>query len=273
MADLKIGLQLISVKDVSGTDLLDVIRRVADVGYEGVEFARGYYGKTAEQLKATLDDVGMVAISDHVQADDLKRDFDLSMHNCKVLGMKQVVSWGNFCVDHHVPSAEEVDQYIESLSDLSRRLMQHDIKLTMHDSAQSFVKNGKKLDMFEYILDTMGSELVNAQVDIAWSICAGNVPAHQIRKYAGRIPTVHIKDFYGPVPVGDIYEIQGIAQANDCPVGVPGGVQDVPGILRACLDSGVEWLIVEHMEREVYEDSIKATAVSLENIKKALKNL
>lgn len=273
MAKLKIGLQLISVKDVSGEDLLDVVRRVADVGYEGVEFARGYYGKTAEQLRATLDDVGMVAISEHVQADDLKRDFDLSMHNCKVLGMKQVVSWGNFCVDHHVPSDDEVAQYIQSLTDLSKKLMANGIKLTMHDSAQNFVKNGKKVDMFEYIVDTMGPELVNAQVDTAWSICAGNVPAQQIRKYAGRIPTVHIKDFRGPVPVGDIYDISGIAQANDCPVGGENGVQDVPGILRACLDSGVEWLIVEHMERDVYEDSIRATAVSLENIKRELSKL
>jgi sugar phosphate isomerase/epimerase len=48
------------------------------------------------------------------------------------------------------------------------------------------------------------------------------------------------------------------------------GVQDVARILKACQESGVKWVIVEHMEKDVYEDSIASVQNSLQNIQKAM---
>ena len=47
MSRMKIGLQMISVKDVTPKDIIGVMEEVAKLGYEGVEFARGFFGKTA----------------------------------------------------------------------------------------------------------------------------------------------------------------------------------------------------------------------------------
>ena len=49
------GLQLFSVRDVAETDLLGAIRKVAEIGYEYVEFA-GFFGHTAADVRRTMDE-------------------------------------------------------------------------------------------------------------------------------------------------------------------------------------------------------------------------
>ena len=46
MARIPIALQLYSVRKDCEADLPGVLKQVAEMGYEGVEFA-GYYGRTA----------------------------------------------------------------------------------------------------------------------------------------------------------------------------------------------------------------------------------
>ncbi|MDD4462596.1 MAG: hypothetical protein PHP94_09820, partial [Eubacteriales bacterium] len=61
------------------------------------------------------------------------------------------------------------------------------------------------------------------------------------------------------------------AYLQDAEVG--DGVQDVPRILRACKESGVKWVIIEHMEKDVYEDSIRSVGISLNHIRDVLKSI
>ncbi|MEX2460572.1 MAG: hypothetical protein WD469_04615 [Paenibacillaceae bacterium] len=53
MAKTKVGLQLYTLRDETAKDFIGTLRKVAEIGYEGVEFA-GYGGMTAEQLQALL---------------------------------------------------------------------------------------------------------------------------------------------------------------------------------------------------------------------------
>ncbi|HVR82869.1 MAG TPA: twin-arginine translocation signal domain-containing protein, partial [Planctomycetota bacterium] len=47
---IPIGLQLYSVRDVLGKDFEGTLKKVAEMGFEGVEFA-GYYNKDAPTLR------------------------------------------------------------------------------------------------------------------------------------------------------------------------------------------------------------------------------
>ena len=47
MEKIHVGLQMISVKDLTPNDIIGVLKEAAEVGYEGVEFARGFFGKTS----------------------------------------------------------------------------------------------------------------------------------------------------------------------------------------------------------------------------------
>ena len=53
MARIPIALQLYSVRDDCARDLPGVLKEVARMGYEGVEFA-GYYGRDAATLKRII---------------------------------------------------------------------------------------------------------------------------------------------------------------------------------------------------------------------------
>ena len=81
MANIPIGLQLYSVREDAAKDLSGVLKRVAQMGYAGVEFA-GYYGHSAPDVRKMLDDNGLKCCGTHtplitLQGDALKHTVDL----------------------------------------------------------------------------------------------------------------------------------------------------------------------------------------------------
>src|SRR5580658_8791662 len=70
MAQIPIALQLYSVREDCAKDLPGVLNAVAGMGYAGVEFA-GYYGRTAQELRTLLDDLGLKCCGTHIGIDTL----------------------------------------------------------------------------------------------------------------------------------------------------------------------------------------------------------
>lgn len=73
MTKIPIALQLYSVREDCARDLPGTLAAVADMGYEGVEFA-GYYGRSADELREMLDNVGLRAAGTHISIDALLGD-------------------------------------------------------------------------------------------------------------------------------------------------------------------------------------------------------
>ena len=55
MKQFKIGVQLYSVRDDMEKDFEGTLKKVAEMGYEYVEFA-GYYGRSSEEIKALIEE-------------------------------------------------------------------------------------------------------------------------------------------------------------------------------------------------------------------------
>lgn len=68
---IKTALQLYSLRDDCAVDLLGTIEKVAELGYEGVEFA-GFFGHSASAVRAVLDKTGLVAAGTHTGLDAFK---------------------------------------------------------------------------------------------------------------------------------------------------------------------------------------------------------
>lgn len=64
MNAIPISVQLYTVREEAEKDFVGVLRRIAAMGYVGVEFA-GMYGMTPEAVRAVLDAVGLEASSSH----------------------------------------------------------------------------------------------------------------------------------------------------------------------------------------------------------------
>ena len=58
---LPIGLQLYSVRDEMEKDFAGTLKKVADMGYDGVEFA-GLFGRGADEIKAMLAENGLKGV-------------------------------------------------------------------------------------------------------------------------------------------------------------------------------------------------------------------
>lgn len=73
MGKIPIALQLYSIRKDAEADLPGVLKAVAQMGYDGVEFA-GYYGWSAADLKKMVADNGLKVSGAHVGLDTLLGD-------------------------------------------------------------------------------------------------------------------------------------------------------------------------------------------------------
>ena len=162
---------------------------------------------------------------------------------------------------------QEIQEYIKEIRRIGQICREQGIALAVHGSTDFYQRDGGGVLLLERVLGEIAPEYLEAQIDTAWAVCAGEDPVRLIETYKDRIYTVHIKDFHPPIPsAGDIYARKEEALTRDSAVG-DNGVIDLLGVIRASREAGAKWLIVEHMERESYEDSISATRVSLGNIR------
>ena len=70
---IPIALQLYSVRDDAAEDLAGTIRQVADMGYDGIEFA-GFHGHAASDVRKMVEDAGLNPISSHARLEWLIDD-------------------------------------------------------------------------------------------------------------------------------------------------------------------------------------------------------
>ena len=91
---IPLGLQLYSVRADCQKDLPGTIKTVADIGYDGVEFA-GYYDYSAKDIRKLLDDNGLKCCGTHAQLDTLLGDnLPKTIEFNKIIGNKYlIVPW------------------------------------------------------------------------------------------------------------------------------------------------------------------------------------
>ena len=70
-----VAIQVYSVRDDAAADMMGTLKKIADMGYDGVEFA-GFYGYGAEEIRAELDKLGLKAVSSHVPFATLRSDLE-----------------------------------------------------------------------------------------------------------------------------------------------------------------------------------------------------
>ena len=64
-----VALQLYSVRDNLEKDFEGTLKKVKELGFQGVEFA-GLYGHDADTVKNLLEEIGLCAVSAHITIDE-----------------------------------------------------------------------------------------------------------------------------------------------------------------------------------------------------------
>ena len=230
---LPVALQLYSVRDSLAEDFFGTLKKVRELGYDGVEFACGLFGNAPEEIRDFLLNIGLVPVSAHVGLPEMRERGD------------------------EVPGAEHFDVMLEDTAKFGVMAKLHGLQLCYHNHSHEFVRMPDGEYGLDCIFRTVPSPLLETQLDLCWVNAAGEDPVAYLEKYAGHIPTIHMKDFVGKgkVRAEGVYERDGapfVPHEQDegevalRPVGR--GVQNVPALVAAAAAGGTKWIIVEQDE-------------------------
>jgi len=269
MKKFKVGVQLYSVRDAMEKDFYGTLKKVADAGYEHVEFA-GYFGHSAEEVRAMLDELGLYCASVHQGIELFLREGKAAVDYLKTIGAKYaaIPSYG---IEHFRKDFGGTVEMFRGVSDL---LAEGGIRLTYHNHDFEF----EKIDG-EYILDKIYAACegkLEGEVDTCWVSYAGVDPAKYILGYKGKMKTLHLKDYKckgkAGAPVYALIDENGNARRASkeengfrfTPLGQ--GVQDLASILAAAEEVGIDYVIVE--QDDTYEiPSVEAIKISRDYLK------
>jgi sugar phosphate isomerase/epimerase len=178
-------IQLYSLKDELAKDFIGTLKRVAEIGYTGVEFAGGFYGgMSAAELKKTLSDFKLEALGSHIASAQVPGHLDYASE----LGVRYII-------DPMAPLSnyEEALAFAEKLNDTGKICMERGIVFGYHNHRHEFLE-GKDGYLLETLLLNTNPKWVCFQLDVGWAACAGvDVPVF-LRKYAGRFKLIHVKE-------------------------------------------------------------------------------
>ena len=179
------GLQLYSVRDVTDTDLEGTLKKVAEIGYRYVEFA-GFFGHSAEDVKAMLDRYGLIVSGTHSGLGDLDADFEGTVKYHKTLGNTNYIVPG-------APTwtAAELDETIEKMNKYQPMLAAEGIRMAYHNHDGEFRPNADGQIPHEEMERRTN---IDFQIDTFWAFVAGKDPVEVITRLKDRIHVIHLKD-------------------------------------------------------------------------------
>lgn len=232
---MKFAVQLYSVRDhmKRGEDFLEVIKKVKEIGFDGVEFA-GYFGHSAEELKAHCDSLGLEVVGTHIGIENyLPEKLDETLRFHKALGCKYIGVGG---AAHS--TYEESENTGKILGEAGKEARKLGMDTYYHNHTEEFtpLKDGLTAE------DIIGSHC-KLELDTYWSFCAGVDNYDYLTKNKDKIVLIHIKD--------------GVARK---PKALGEGECDLKKVVDGVNAIGLDWVILENDE---------PTPTGLEDIKRS----
>jgi sugar phosphate isomerase/epimerase len=244
---IPIGLQVYSVRSVAEKDLAGTLAKIAQMGYEGVEFA-GYYGHSAKDIRKMLDDDGLVCCGTHTQMDDLADaklaatlEFNQTLGNQRV-----IVPW--LKPDDTNPREAWLG-YARRFNELAEKLQPQNMRIGYHNHAHDFAAVGETTGWDILASNTRPDVIM--QLDLGNAMSGGADPIVYLKRYPGRTVTIHLKEYSATNPKAMIGE----------------GDVKWAEVFRLCHTvGGTEWYIIEEEKDAV--PPLEGAAISLKNLKK-----
>lgn len=280
------AIQLYSVRDTSDS-LPEVIRRVADAGFEGVEFANRFFEADVDAVAEALDETGVVPVAAHVDLSTIEAaldgDGDL-FERLETVGCDRVVV-------PHVPARHfrtrwAVRAFSYRIADVAHELDARDVDLGYHTIRHDLYP------MFPRAVGTLFEKtpLPHAVADIGarglsrlrgadprfdaseipddsgyWNLIARTAPDDLFFEVdvgevaaAGFDPAAAVELASGRVPLVHVRDVAPTGRFGAFESTDPGrGVVDFASVARAARANGTEWLVYEHDDPADPQETIR----------------
>jgi sugar phosphate isomerase/epimerase len=219
-----IGVQLYTARDACRDDFLGTLRAVSEMGYPAVEGFWSLFGMQTTTVRRTLDSLGLVMPSAHVDLETLEQRLDRAADFWGELGCRTLVCpW----VNEEIRSGDRAwERLAERLDSIGERLCARGLRLAYHNHDFELASGEDRLKvLLEHAGDHLGLEL-----DVFWAAHAGVDPAAYLRDNGRRVRLVHLKDGrHQPLRFAPLGE----------------GELDLVAVIDAAREVGVEALYVE----------------------------
>ena len=189
---IPVGLQLYSVRDVLGKDFEGTLTKVAEMGFDGVEFAGsfGKYGKDPEGLKKLLDGLKLKAAGTHTGAGTLAGDkLKDTVAFYKALDCKFLIVPG----DGRFTDPEKSKEFAEFMNKTAEALKPEGLLTGYHNHDAEFRKKDGDKTYWDLFGERTSKDVIMQQ-DMGHTMWAGADPTAVVKKWAGRIKTTHVKN-------------------------------------------------------------------------------
>ncbi len=243
-----VGLQFWSIREEMAQDLLGMIEKAAEMGYTGAQFA-GFFNHTAEEVKAKMDEVGIVAAGAHVQIADLENNLEETLKYHETIGNYLIIV--PYLPEDMRTTAEDYHQTAALLNTIGEKLHARGFTLGYHNHDFEFdVFDGKT--GLEIIFENTDDNHLKMELDCFWASYTDNNPLTVIDKYADRCVSLHIKDM----------KLNGEQQIS---TELGTGTLPLADYVQKGIEHNVMWFIVEqeHFKKDPVESAAQnAKAIS-----------
>jgi len=226
MGKIKIGLIGI-VHEAAAKDFWGTMRRVREIGYQGIEGAEPLFkGDVAANL-AQFHALGLKVLTVSASMEQLQNDVEAVIARATSVQSPRVTVWWAEC-----KSKDEILREAATLNAAGAKLAAQGLKLCYHNHDQEFRNRFNGVYALDLLAEYTDPAAVYFNIDIAWVTMGGEDPVKILEKMAGRVPAIHVKDFWG---LDDRSKFT-----------APGtGVVHTYQAVQAAIDTGVEWAVVE----------------------------
>ena len=192
MSQIPIALQLYSIREACQEDFPGTLKAVAEMGYEGVDFA-GYYGYDAAEIRKMLDDLGLRVAGCHtalttLMGDQLKETVEFN----RILGNRYLIMPG--LPEERRSSRAAWRETAELFNDIAAQLEPEGMYTGYHNHHVEFTPYDDGMTPWDVFFSNT-TERVVMQIDVGNALHGGGDPIAYLRRYPGRALTVHLKEY------------------------------------------------------------------------------
>jgi len=228
-----IGFQLYTVRREIEKDFEGAIRKVARMGFLGVETYPLPPNATLQQAAAVFKKYGLTVFGMHTGL-PVGEAREKVVQMAEIYQCKNVVHPGWPTKGEKYKNLDATKQTAESYNEAAAFLKTEGLRLGLHNHWWEFEKTDGIIP-FYYLLEHLNADIF-FELDMYWVKTGGLNPATVVGDFGKRAPFLHIKD--GPAKKGD-------TMYAHVPAGT--GSLNFPSIVKAG-NENIQWMIVEFDE-------------------------
>ena len=204
MSNVKIAAQVYSVRELAQADFRKTMEGLREIGYEGVELA-GLYGLTPTEVRDTLKETGLEAVSAHVGIDLFLEDLEGTVQDYRTIGCSYI-GIPALKTDRHF-GGEKFQETCAFIRKLSTCCAENGMVLLYHNHSFEFEKTPAGTYLLDEFYQALDADTIQTELDTCWVANGGESPVALMALGEGEL--------------------------------------DVAAIARAAVACGAKWLVVE----------------------------